>query len=99
MRILFFLFFAMVTILNTETPHAYWGDSNLFSSYPDHNCRKPHIPYQIESYEVESLKYEIERYRTCVKNYIESAENDRNRILEKENDLIREFNNFINSVR
>jgi hypothetical protein len=71
------------------------GGTNLsFLGYPDHSCRKPNKPIkpysfdnrsEVDTYngQVDSYNFELQRYITCVKEYLENAGNDIKRIEEK----------------
>jgi hypothetical protein len=80
------------------------GGSNLgMFGYSSHDCTKPTKPYkpysfsdqwQIDSYnsEVDLYNSERERYVSCIKEYVENANNDIERIKEKAQEAINEVN-------
>ncbi|MCL1980401.1 MAG: hypothetical protein FWG62_04930 [Proteobacteria bacterium] len=75
------------------------GPSNLGPiGYPSHNCTQPIIPISRDSFSVEMFNRELVSYKVCIYNYVESADNDRKRIVESANEAIVEYNNFINSI-
>lgn len=61
------------------------GGSNLgVMGYPDHRCRKPYRPSQFsEESEVYSYNNEVDRFVRCIREYVENADNDIQRIQEK----------------
>jgi len=83
-----------------------FGGTNLppFSGYPDPECRpplsKPIPPYggssreEVDVYnsQVDEYNMELNQYISCMKQYVENADNDRKRILEKEQDAINAVN-------
>lgn len=78
------------------------GGSNLgILGYSDHTCRKPIKPIkpysfntrqEVDSYnnQVESYNMEYQHYVSCIKEYLENANNDIKRIEEKMDDAITE---------
>ena len=78
-----------------------FGDSNLsFTGYPDHTCYEPHIPYSFsDQFEFENFKREVENYSDCIKKYVEAAKLDKERITEKANEAVEQFNRFIDSIK
>lgn len=70
------------------------GGTNLgILGYPEHSCKKPNKPmkpysldssWEINSYNIEADSYnmERERYISCMKEYLENAGNDIQRIKE-----------------
>lgn len=75
-----FISFAMMTPVAAMVI----GGSNLgFSGYPEPSCRKPIKPYQfVDDYEVSSYNMEVDRYISCVREYVDNANNDIDRIRE-----------------
>ena len=95
--ILAFLFI----ILNSTYAHALvFGPSNFsFGGYEEPSCYDPYVPYGGDSTSWELFKLDLETYTQCIKDYLEGAKNDRDRITEKMNEVIDDYNNFINSIR
>lgn len=72
-----------------------YGDTNFdFAGYPDPTCHKPVKPYRplpgagrfaIQSYnfEVDRYNLDLEAYNRCIRQYVEAAQNDMERIKEK----------------
>lgn len=66
-----------------------FGGSNLgFSGYPEPDCRKPYGPYSESRMDREIYRDELERYFRCVKEYLENANNDIERIREAQEEAI-----------
>ncbi|AGH97815.1 hypothetical protein A11S_995 [Micavibrio aeruginosavorus EPB] len=91
MFIVSFVFF--VFLVWAENSYAYViGGSNLgFSGYPEADCVVPYKPYEfLDEYEVERYNRNLEEYVTCIKEYLENADNDIRRIQEAAEAAIRE---------
>lgn len=91
----------MVFVLVVPAALAYAYDSlNFgFGRYPDMDCKKPFIPLKItDQFEIDSLQYDIDQYTMCVEEYIEDAENDARRVLDKRDEAMEEFKRFIDEV-
>jgi len=90
----------LVNVVNGVIASAFViGPSNFISlGYPDHNCHKPVIPYSRDSFSVSMFKMELENYMRCINNYVDAAKNDRARIIEKSNEAVDEYNDFIRSI-
>ncbi len=66
-----------------------YGGSNLgFSGYPEPECRKPYEPYSNSSMDREIYRGELDRYFRCVKEYLENANNDIERIRQAQEEAI-----------
>ena len=80
-------------------PNAYalvLGGSNLsLLGYPEHECYKPHKPYEfIDELDFQRYKTDVEIYLDCIREYVENAENDIERIREAAQDAIDEANSL-----
>lgn len=73
-----------------------YGGSNLdFMGYQEHDCSKPVKPYSFYTeYEIDTYKNNVNEYISCIKNYVENANNDIERIKIKINNAIYEVNNY-----
>lgn len=88
----------------SSTQAIVFGGSNLgIFGYSDHECTPPSKPYkpysfssqyQIDAYnaEVEQYNSKMRRYRDCIIEYVENAENDIKRVVEKANEAIDQLN-------
>lgn len=83
---------ALSAILVCGTASAYvMGGTNLgFSGYPTHDCRKPYEPYGRSEYEIDQYRDDVNRYIRCVREYVENANSDIERIQEAQQDAINE---------
>ncbi len=85
----------IVLLLSIPIAHAgVFGGSNLgFSGYPESSCfkpSKPTKPYSSDRWQIESYNMQVQQYNSawnlyisCVKEYLEDANNDIKRIQEK----------------
>ena len=84
-----------------------YGGSNLpILGYPSHDCSapysKPHEPYsfnsqwQVDQYnsEVRAYNDELEEYFSCIREYVENAENDLKRVRDAAQEAIHEANSL-----
>ena len=71
-----------------------YGGSNLgLFGYPDHTCVAPYKPYSFTSQEqLDSYKWEFEEFTDCIREYVDNAKNDIERIKIKANNAIDEAN-------
>jgi hypothetical protein len=61
-----------------------------------HSCTKPYKPYKFNSKnEIMNFKYDVERYESCIKNFIEEQKREIQNRKNAINDAINEYNNFI----
>lgn len=68
-----------------------FGGSNLgYSGYPEPACRKPYEPYSSSRMDREIYQDEVDRYIRCIKDYLENANNDIERIREAQEEAITE---------
>ena len=80
-----------------------YGGTNLgYSGYPDFSKSKPYQPYDKSEYSARSYKLDVESYIRAVKEYVENAENDHERInnaieeaISNSNRVIREYNDWV----
>ncbi|HTT96807.1 MAG TPA: hypothetical protein VMF58_02070 [Rhizomicrobium sp.] len=77
-------------LLSADAGAYVFGGTNFsFSGYPDPFCTKPTKPFDLsDQFLVQQYNNDVDTYVRCVKEYLDNADNDRKRILEKENDLI-----------
>lgn len=94
-------FIALNLIFSANTAQAYlYGTSNLMlGGYPDPECRQPTPPYVDDEFSWQLFQTEADRYRKCVSDYVEAAENDSKAALEKANEAVRKYNSFVKSLR
>ncbi len=61
-----------------------FGGSNLgIMGYPKHSCSKPYKPFEFTSqFEVDNYNRQLAMYIGCIKEYVENANNDIERIQE-----------------
>ena len=94
---LFILITVLVSWAGTATAFVY-GPSNLsLGDYPEHSCYKPSKPFDNDPSSWDIFEGELEKYRSCIQNYIKGAEADRERIIEKAKEAVDEYNNFVRS--
>ncbi|MBI1328200.1 MAG: hypothetical protein GC136_11265 [Alphaproteobacteria bacterium] len=88
------LLFVVALPINTSAHASVFGGSNLsFTGYPSPQCRKPYKPYEFTSqFDVDTYNDEVERYVRCIKEYIDNASNDIDRIKEAVNTAVNEAN-------
>jgi hypothetical protein len=93
---------AVASVLTTSAANAVvFGGSNFSfpADYPDPHCTKPlpkpmppfgQTKEEIDDYnaEVDEYNLQLDEYLSCIKEYLSNADNDRQRILEKENAVI-----------
>jgi|TARA_B110000503_G_C6954606_1_gene332446 hypothetical protein len=94
----------IIMIVSSNSFGIVFGGSNLgFLGYDEHSCTKPYRPtepysfdsqWAIDNYnnEVDQYNYEQELYVSCIKKYVENAQNDIKRIGEAIDDAIDEAN-------
>lgn len=72
------------------------GGSNFgLLGYPDHECHEPYKPYEfVDEYQYQSYKNEVELYFDCIREYVENAERDIERIQEAAKSAIEEANSL-----
>lgn len=68
------------------------GGSNLgVFGYPEHDCVKPRRPLPpVDQWAADSYNRDARRYRDCMIEYLENAENDIKRIKEKMEEVVDE---------
>ena len=88
-------------VLGGITAWAYYGSSNLDAfGYPGPRCSEPFVPFdRSDEYAVNTFNMELDSYRTCIQRYLEAAKNDQQMIMEKHNDVVRKYNNFVITIR
>ena len=82
-----------------------FGGSNLgLAIYPSHSCTKPspkpenttefYSQDELNDYNarVEKWNTDVERYSLCIDKYLNNADNDIDRIMEKKKEAVAEFN-------
>jgi len=90
----------VVTLLFGTIAGAFIGSSNLgILGYPDHDCIQPIMPIERDSLSVSIFNDQLITYKRCIKDYVEAADNDKKLVIEKSNNAVDEFNNFISSIR
>lgn len=64
---------------------------------PSHSCSKPYKPYKFNSeWEVESFKNDVERYKSCISDFVEEQNNAVRYHSDAAEEAIEEWNNFVN---
>jgi len=92
---------ALPLILSADAGAYVFGGSNLgIMGYPDPTCMKPYDKptkpfdltdhFAVDQYnaDVERYNEELDRYIRCIKEYLANADSDRQRISEKEDEVI-----------
>lgn len=99
-RILLLFALCAFVALPVLSAHAFIiGDSNFgVFGYPDHDCRKPYIPFELDEYSSMTLANELESYKMCIEKYSNAAVLDAKRALEKSDEAIEEYNSFIRQL-
>lgn len=73
-----------------------FGGTNLsFTGYPEFDKRSPDKPFGREQWAASMYKDEVERYVKQAKEYVENAENDKQRIDEAISETIRKANKAV----
>lgn len=68
-----------------------FGGSNLgFSGYPSHTCYKPTRPWSNDEYSWQRYKSDYTSYIDCMRDYLDNASNDIQRIKEKMQEAVSE---------
>jgi len=76
-----------------------FGPTNLgFRGYPAHSCYQPSVPYSNSRSSLMTFKSELDIYKRCIEEYTEGADKDMERVLQKRNEAVDEYNNFIRSI-
>lgn len=85
-----FFLILMVFFITFNANAMVLGGSNLGPlGYPEAKCIKPIKPYNLsDNYQLNSYKYDIEKYIDCVNEYLDNAENDISRIKEEAQEII-----------
>lgn len=96
-------FFSLMLIFLLAAPSQAFvlGETNFsFAGYPDHTCSEPYVPFSFsDQFELDNFKRDVEEYRDCIKKYVEAAKLDKERITEKSNEAVEQFNRFIDSIK
>lgn len=97
-KILLITFMLLLTEIQDVYGYVY-GETNFdFLGYPDPSCSEPFVPYGGDSASWKIFKIEFEEYARCIERYLEGAQNDQKRIIEKANEVIDGYNLFVNSI-
>jgi hypothetical protein len=76
------------------------GPTNLsVLGYPESRCTEPPIPYDNDKYLWEIFKFDAEQYEKCMREYIEAANLDSQRAIEKGNEAVENFNRFVRNLK
>ena len=98
-KVLFISSIALFFCLSGVAVAFVFGATNFsVLGYPDHSCYEPSPPYTNDEWAWRSFKNEAEQYRQCIEDYVEGAENDQRRIIEKANEAVDEYNRFVQSL-
>ncbi len=81
---------ALLAVTGTAGASVYGGSNLGFSGYPDPTCRKPYPPYSDSAMDRENYRSDMDRYIRCVKEYLENANNDIDRIRQAQEEAIAE---------
>lgn len=86
-----------IIIISTTFCFAFvFGGSNLgFSGYPEFSKSKPIKPIYYDKFQHENYISEIQRYERDLKEYLENAKNDVQRIQESMQTAVEEYNEII----
>ena len=91
---------AILTLVPFDSGAYVFGPTNFsITGYPEHNCHQPTAPYGNDSFDWEMFKHDFDIYKACIEEYAEAAGKDRERVLEKANEAIDEFNSFVRDLR
>lgn len=73
-----------------------FGGSNLgILGYPKHRCYQPTKPYDLsDRYAVDRYNSDLDQYVGCIREYVDNARNDMERIRELANEAIDEANSM-----
>lgn len=89
----------LIAIIISSTSIAFGyviGSSNFgIMGYPEFRAYKPHPPYSKDSYAVQNYRREVNNYVDEAKKYLESANNDIDRIYDAKENAIKESNNVV----
>jgi len=62
---------------------------------PTHSCRKPYKPYKFNSeWEVQNFKDEVDRYKRCLKDFVQDQKDAIDQHQEAANDAVDEWNRY-----
>jgi len=97
------IIFSILFITSIALSLIYGGSNLSYYGYPSHNCYKPNKPYkpytfdsqwEIDAYnsEVDQYYRDMEDYRICIQTYIDNANSDIDRIREKIEEAINDYN-------
>lgn len=63
---------------------------------PSHSCSKPYKPYTFsDQWQVDSFKDDVERYKRCIKNFVEEQKNAVEVHQRAANTAIEEWNRYV----
>ena len=96
---------ALVLVFTTWMPLlASCFGGNITFGYPEHDCRKPDLPFCVASRnctdtDLSLFKLDLDSYSRCIDKYVEQVDADICCVREKRNEAVEEFNRFIRSVK
>ncbi len=83
-------FFLILLIFIPQVSKADW-------SSPSHSCSKPYKPHSFRSQsDIDQFKYAVERYKTCIKGFINEQNNAAKYHQQAAEQAVEEWNNFVN---
>ena len=77
-----------------------FGGTNLgLFGYPEPNCSQPFKLFEFtDEWERDQFISEVESYMSCVREYVDNANNDVKRVIEARDNAIDEANRYVDSL-
>lgn len=104
-KVLFLICLGVMVLFISSACLGYGYGSNLFGSYPSFDAYQPSPPFiigDIEQYELDNYRDEVESFQREAEEYIDNAENDIQTIqdeaeeaIDEVNSVVEEYNSFI----
>jgi hypothetical protein len=96
--IVFSLLITAQALPGASVAHA--SDSNYYVFfYPRADCREPNMPSGNDRRDWKYFYRDFERYVSCMQRYLNNAERDIERIKEKTQAALRDYENYMNKVK
>ena len=65
-------------------------------STPSHSCSKPYKPYEFtDKYQVDSFKNDVERYKSCISDFVDEQNTASKKHLKAASEAIDEWNSYV----
>ena len=84
----------LTTLLITASAVSMSANADMFS--PSHSCTKPYKPYEFkDQWEVDSFNDDVNRYKSCISDFVEEQNNEAQRHAEAAEEAIDEWNQYV----